>query len=101
MESYLLSVKSVIRQDLNRLRKARREHRRRAWWPLVAPRGSSGSHMGPGQTHVRFRGVIENGTESLKRFTRLVASDHMHMLVILLLPARLLFVEACNVIRSV
>ncbi|PWA43217.1 alpha/beta-Hydrolases superfamily protein [Artemisia annua] len=101
MESYLLSIKSVIRQDLNRLRKARREHRRRAWWPLVAPRGSSRSHMGPGQTHVRFRGVIENGTESLKRFTRLVASDHMHMLVILLLPARLLFVEACNVIRSV
>nr|GEX34074.1 lipase, class 3 [Tanacetum cinerariifolium] len=70
MESYLLSVKSVIRQELNRLRKTRREHRRRAWWPLVAPRGSGRSHMGPGQTHLRFTGVIENGTESLKRFTR-------------------------------
>lgn len=94
MESYLVSVQSVIRKELNRARKARRENRRRAWWPLVSPRGNNRSLVGPGQ-------VLQTGSESLKRFTRLVASEHMHLLVILLLPAKLLIVEACNVFRSI
>ncbi|KAJ0927760.1 putative fungal lipase-like domain, alpha/Beta hydrolase, phospholipase A1 PLIP1/2/3 [Helianthus annuus] len=103
MESYLVSVQSVIRQELNRARKGRREQRRRAWWPLVAPRGNNRGRMGPGQSQgqMKFTRVLHSGSESLKRFTSLVASDHMGLLVILLLPAKLLFVEACNVIRHV
>lgn len=93
MASYLASVQSVIRQELKRVRKVRREHRRRAWWPLVVARGG-------GQSQVRFTsGILQSGNESLKRFTRLVASEHMKLLVILLLPARLLLVEAFNAIR--
>ncbi|KAI7731588.1 hypothetical protein M8C21_015190 [Ambrosia artemisiifolia] len=102
MESYLVSVQSVIRQELNRARKSRREQRRRAWWPLVAPHGNNKGRIGPeGQGAVKFTRVFRTGSESLKRFTRLVASDHMGLLVILLLPAKLLFVELSNVIRSV
>lgn len=105
MTSYLMSILSVIRQELKRARKSRREHRRQAWWPLVAPRGINVGRIGPGesqsQSQVKFVRVLRTGSETLKRFTRLVASDHMGLLVILLLPARLLFVEACNVIRSV
>jgi len=91
MESYLVSVQSVIRQELNRLRKVRREHRRRAWWPLVAAREDI--------ERSQLTGVLHTGSESWKRFTRLVASEHMNLLVVLLLPARLLVVEACNVMR--
>ncbi|KVI12453.1 uncharacterized protein LOC112508004 [Cynara cardunculus var. scolymus] len=92
MESYLVSVQSVIRQELNRVRKTRREQRRRAWWPLVV------RHDENERSH-QLTGVLQTGSESLKRFTRLVASEHMNLLVILLLPARLLVVEACNVMR--
>ncbi|KAI3773189.1 hypothetical protein L6452_04393 [Arctium lappa] len=92
MESYLVSVQSVIRQELNRVRKARREHRRRAWWPLVTAARDNNERS-------QLTGVLQTGSESLKRFTRLVASEHMNLLVILLLPARLLVVEACKVMR--
>ncbi|XP_076896211.1 phospholipase A1 PLIP2, chloroplastic-like [Bidens hawaiensis] len=103
MTSYVKSVQSVIRQELNRVRKGRREQRRQAWWPLVVLRGNNRGRIGQSQGlgEVQFTRVFRTGSESLKRFVRLVASDHMDLLVILLLPARLLFVEACNVIRSV
>ncbi|KAF8401358.1 hypothetical protein HHK36_012292 [Tetracentron sinense] len=106
MISYLRSVNGVIRQDLNRIRKAKREHRRRVWWPLVAPHGiHSGTIVGRpvassymSQHQLNFSGVLRTGRESLKRFSRLVASQHMHLLVVLLLPARLLLLGACAVI---
>ncbi|KAK9055854.1 hypothetical protein SSX86_026941 [Deinandra increscens subsp. villosa] len=103
MASYLTSIQNVIRQERNRARKHRREHRRRAWWPLVAPRGNEMGRMGPGQSQgqVKFTRVLHTGNESLKRFARLVASYHMGLLVILLLPARSLLADACNVIRPV
>ncbi|CAN4112784.1 unnamed protein product [Withania somnifera] len=100
MNSYLKSVKTVIRHELNSLRKAKRKHRRRVWWPLVSPSGvnagvvvrryvESGS-LGHGQ--INFAGILQTGKESLKRFSTLVASQHMHLLVVLLFPARLLIV---------
>ncbi|KAM3323689.1 phospholipase A1 PLIP2, chloroplastic [Capsicum chacoense] len=100
MNSYLKSVRNVIRHELNNIRKAKRKHRRRVWWPLVSPSGvnagivvrryvESGS-MGQGQFN--FAGVLQSGKESLKRFSTLVASQHMHLLVVLLFPARLLIV---------
>ncbi|KAK3020585.1 hypothetical protein RJ639_046935 [Escallonia herrerae] len=106
MNSYLKSVRNVIRQELNLIRKARREHRRRVWWPLVAPRGSNrgvvvGRPVASGYTsqgQVNFSGVIQTGRESLKRFSRLIASQHMHLVVVLLLPARLLILGAHSII---
>ncbi|KAH6758052.1 alpha/beta-Hydrolases superfamily protein [Perilla frutescens var. hirtella] len=108
MLSYLKSVRDVIRQDLNRIRKARREQRRKVWWPLVAPSGvnagvivsrpvGSGSTFGQGQ--LNFSGMVRTGRESLKRFSTLVASQHMHLLVVLMFPARLLLLGNCGSIN--
>ncbi|KAK4273259.1 hypothetical protein QN277_021698 [Acacia crassicarpa] len=106
MNSYLKSVRGVIRQELNRIRRQRRENRRKVWWPLVAlsPHGIdavafvrrsvvSVNVSGEGSA---FSGVIKTGRESLKRFSRLVASQHMHLFVVLLLPARSLLTNTIN-----
>ncbi|KAL3648096.1 hypothetical protein CASFOL_009064 [Castilleja foliolosa] len=101
MSSYLKSVRNVIRLELGRIRKARRDKRRKSWWPLVAPRGvnagiivsrpvMSGSMMGQGP--ISFSGIVQMGRKSLSRFSRLVASQHMHLLVVLLFPAKFLIV---------
>ena len=105
MNSYMKSVRGVIRQELNRIRKARREKRRKVWWPLVAPRGvNAGIIVGKpmisiniGQDRVNFSGILHTGGESLKRFSRLVASQHMHLFIVLLFPARLLLLGAYSV----
>ncbi|KAK6941058.1 Fungal lipase-like domain [Dillenia turbinata] len=102
MNSYLKSVRSVIRQELNNLRKAKREQRRKLWWPLVMPRGiQTGIFVARtvalgnvGQGQINFSGIVQSGRESLKRFSRLVASQHMHLLVVLLYPARMLLLGA-------
>ncbi|KAK4372438.1 hypothetical protein RND71_007822 [Anisodus tanguticus] len=100
MNSYLKSIRNVIRHELNNIRKARRKHRRRVWWPLVSPSGVNAGivvrryvetgNMGHGQ--INFAGILQSGKESLKRFSMLVASQHMHLLVVLLFPARMLIV---------
>ncbi|RDX64568.1 hypothetical protein CR513_56859, partial [Mucuna pruriens] len=95
MNSYLKSLRTVIRQELNQIRKARRQQRRMAWWPLVVPRGSdSGLVVGM----VPFSGIIQTGRDSLKRFGSLVGFQHMQFFVVLLFPARLLLVGAFNFI---
>ncbi|KAL6500268.1 hypothetical protein OROHE_025634 [Orobanche hederae] len=101
MDSYLKSIRNVIRHELIRIRKARRERRRKIWWPSVGPRGVDagiiigrpvmwGSVMGQGP--INFSGVVQNGRETLTRLSRLVASQHMHFLVVLLVPARFLLI---------
>ncbi|KAJ8573714.1 hypothetical protein K7X08_010225 [Anisodus acutangulus] len=100
MNSYLKSVRNVIHHEVNNIRKARRRHRRRVWWPLVSPSGVNAGivvrryvesgNMRHGQ--INFAGILQSGKESLKRFSTLVASQHMHLLVVLLFPARLLVV---------
>ncbi|ESW35159.1 hypothetical protein PHAVU_001G211900 [Phaseolus vulgaris] len=105
MNSYLKCVRTVIRQELSQIRKARREQRLKVWWPLVLPCGSgSGAVVGGSMIsvnvihdHLSFFGIIHTGSESLKRFSRLVASQHMQWFVVLLFPARLLLV-GCNLI---
>ncbi|KAL4286180.1 hypothetical protein S83_065368 [Arachis hypogaea] len=109
MNSYLRSVRSVIRQELSQIRRSRREQRRKVWWSLVLPdRGiDSGSivvgrsmvSVNLGENQSPFSGIFQTGRESLKRFSRLVASQHMHLFVVLLFPARLLLLGAFNVIR--
>nr|GMD12108.1 phospholipase A1 PLIP2, chloroplastic isoform X2 [Ipomoea batatas] len=110
MSSYMKSIRNVIKKELNRIRKTKRAHRRRVWWPLVAVDGINGGiifrrpvvsgNTGNGQFNFggmiqtgrefNFGGMIQTGRESLKRFSTLVASQHMHLLVVLMLPARLL-----------
>ncbi|XP_047980647.1 phospholipase A1 PLIP2, chloroplastic-like isoform X2 [Salvia hispanica] len=105
MNSYYKSVRNVIQLELKRIRKARRERRRKAWWPLVAPGGINAgiivtrpsSMVRQGQ--LNFSGVFHTGRESLKRFSRLVASQHMHLLVVFLFPARLLILGAFSLVN--
>ncbi|TYI00313.1 hypothetical protein ES332_A11G125400v1 [Gossypium tomentosum] len=107
MNSYLKCVRGVIRQELKRIRKTKREQRRKIWWPLVLPHdinaggiilGRSVATMNAGQDQFNFAGVLQTGRESLKRFSRLVASQHMHLFVVLLLPAKLLLLGAFSLI---
>lgn len=99
MSSYMKSIRNVIRQELNRIRKARRVERRRVWWPLVAADGITSGVIvrrsgNTGDSEFNFGGMIRTGKASLKRFSTLVASQHMHLLVVLLLPCRLLVLGA-------
>ncbi|XP_047952431.1 phospholipase A1 PLIP2, chloroplastic-like [Salvia hispanica] len=105
MNSYYKSVRNVIQLEIKRIRKARRERRRKAWWPLLAPGGINagiiitrpGSMVGQGQ--LNFAGVVHTGRESLKRFSRLVASQHMHLVVVFLFPAKLLILGASGLVK--
>ncbi|KAI5599171.1 hypothetical protein BDE02_02G180700 [Populus trichocarpa] len=107
MNSYFKSVRNVIRQELNRIRKARRQHRRKFWLSIVAPHGNDASilvgrpvgFMNMGQNQFNFSGILQTGRESLKRFSRLVASQHMHLLVVLMCPARVLLFGAYSTIN--
>ncbi|XP_042475737.1 phospholipase A1 PLIP2, chloroplastic-like [Macadamia integrifolia] len=98
MNSYLKSVRVVVRQELNRIRKTKREHRRQMWWPFVAPRiihvgtivDKNVASDNTGQHQPSLSGIFRNGRPTLKRFSRSVASQHLHLLVVLLFPARLL-----------
>ncbi|XP_073066205.1 phospholipase A1 PLIP2, chloroplastic-like isoform X2 [Primulina eburnea] len=98
MSSYLTAVRHVIRKDLNRIRKAKREHHRKVWLPLYSPGVDGGIIVSRpvttvgliGQVRCKLSVVTETSTETLKRFGALVRSKHMHLLVVLLFPARLL-----------
>ncbi|KAG6593229.1 Phospholipase A1 PLIP2, chloroplastic, partial [Cucurbita argyrosperma subsp. sororia] len=92
MNSYLRSIRGVIRQELTRIRKTRREHRRKVWWALVAPNNVDIGII-IGRPADSISGILQTGRESLRRLSRLVASQHMNLLVVLLLPARLLLLE--------
>ncbi|KAJ4895172.1 alpha/beta-Hydrolases superfamily protein [Raphanus sativus] len=96
MNSYLKAVRSVIRKEVSQIRRAKREHRRSLWWPIVVAResGSSGRQINGGQD---FSGMMQTGRKSLQRFSRLVASQHMPLIVVLLFPVKLMFFGAFNV----
>ncbi|KAG6436040.1 hypothetical protein SASPL_100921 [Salvia splendens] len=67
MNSYYKSVRNVIQLELKRIRKVRRERRRKAWWPLVAPGGINAgiivtrpsSMVRQGQ--LNFSGIVHTG----------------------------------------
>ncbi|KAJ6729389.1 PHOSPHOLIPASE A1 PLIP2 CHLOROPLASTIC [Salix viminalis] len=107
MNSYFKSIRNVIRLELNRIRKARRQHRRKFWLSILAPSGNDASilvgrpvgSMNMAQNQFNFAGILQTGGESLKRFGRLVASQHMHLLVVLMFPARVLLFGACSTIN--
>lgn len=100
MNSYLKAVRSVIRKEVNQIRRAKREHRRSLWWPILVAResGSSGIAVSNGQINGQdFSGMMQTGRKSLQRFSRLVASQHMPLIVVMLFPVKLLFLGAFNV----
>ncbi|CAN8295889.1 unnamed protein product [Cochlearia groenlandica] len=100
MNSYLKSVRSVIRKEVNQIRRAKREHRQSLWWPILVARenGSSGVAIGNGKINGQdFSGMMKTGRKTLQRFSRLVASQHMPLIVVLLFPVKLLFLGASNV----
>nr|AAK82508.1 At1g02660/T14P4_9 [Arabidopsis thaliana] len=100
MNSYLKPVRSVIRKEVNQIRRAKREHRRSLWWPILVAResGSSVIAVSNGQINGQdFSGMMQTGRKSLQRFSRLVASQHMPLIVVMLFPVKLLFLGAFNV----
>ncbi|KAI3991256.1 hypothetical protein MKX01_022477 [Papaver californicum] len=105
MYSYLRSVLGVIRLELNQIRKLKRKSRREVWWPIVTPRGTPNSgivgHQVASSPMIRqplnFAGAFQTGGQSLKRFSRLVASQHMQLFVVLMIPARMLLVGLYHV----
>ncbi|XP_072959695.1 phospholipase A1 PLIP2, chloroplastic-like [Typha angustifolia] len=106
MNSYLKSIRCVIRKELKLMRKTKREQRREVWWPLITQQihasvimGKREGSINSNQHHFSFAGVFHGGRETLKRFRRLVASQHVHMFVMLLLPARLLLLGTLSVVR--
>ncbi|CAM8959395.1 unnamed protein product [Rhodiola kirilowii] len=104
MRSYLKAVRVVIHHELNQINKTRSEQRNKDRWPLVSPRSRKtkvgqltwAASICQHRKQLNFSGVIYNGKEPLKRFSRLVASQHMQMFVLLLVPARLLLLGAYN-----
>ncbi|CAL1398632.1 unnamed protein product [Linum trigynum] len=104
MNSYVKSLRNVIRLEMNRIRKARRELRRKFWWSMLAPHdvlvvGRQGFSSREKVLQFNFSGALQTGRDSLKRFSRMVASQHMHLFVVLLLPARLVLLGVYNVIK--
>ncbi|CAH8336673.1 unnamed protein product [Eruca vesicaria subsp. sativa] len=99
MNSYLKAVRSVIRKEVSQIRREKREHRRSLWWPILVAResggGSSGVAIGNGQINngQDFSGMMKTGRKSLQRFSRLVASQHMPLIVVLLFPVKLMLLN--------
>lgn len=108
MKSYHNCVRAVILHELNRIRKAKREQRCKVWWSVILQHnsntnvlvGRSVALISRGQEKVNFSGIVHNGKETAKRFGRFVASQHMHLFVLLLFPARLLLLGAYSVIST-
>lgn len=86
MNSYARCIQVVIRHELNRIRKATREHRRKQWWPLVGVNdgivldGAIQRSINLSQHRFNFSGIVGNGRASVKRFSRLVSSQRLLML---------------------
>ncbi|KAF6134626.1 hypothetical protein GIB67_022913 [Kingdonia uniflora] len=95
LKLYLKSIRGVIRQELNCIRKAKREHRHNVWWARII----TDRQLASNNATRRFSGVIYSGRDSLKRFSRFIASHpHIHLFVLLLFPARLLLVRVYTAI---
>ncbi|KAJ0878421.1 putative fungal lipase-like domain, alpha/Beta hydrolase, phospholipase A1 PLIP1/2/3 [Helianthus annuus] len=85
VDTYLISIRKVISQELNRARKMRRQQQRQFWWHMVMLNG----------TNVKL--LLDSGREWCRM---VVATHNMHLLVVVLVPfARLWVTKACNWIR--
>lgn len=108
MTSYLKTIQNFIRQELNQVRKTRREHRRKFMWPLIARSNLNediavgspvASSTSSNNEQFNFAGVLHTGRESFRRLTKLLTSRHMHVVLVFLFPARILILGAYNMIN--
>ncbi|XP_073064607.1 phospholipase A1 PLIP2, chloroplastic-like [Primulina eburnea] len=83
MKSYLKSVRNVVREELKRIRKCNSSEQ-------IVAAGKNGVSRPVQSELIKFSWLVQNSKESLKRFGSVVASQHVHLLVLLLLPAKLL-----------
>eukprot|EP01018_Ginkgo_biloba_P027437 Gb_40072 [translate_table: standard] len=122
--NYLRTISHVVRQESKRLRRLKREQRRQMWWPLITAESSMliqrSSKVGvsmdsktfagavcvkssPGQAPRRFEFplraafIFQSSKDKLRRFARLIASQHMQMGILFVLSARMLIVKSCAV----
>ncbi|XP_028771114.1 phospholipase A1 PLIP2, chloroplastic-like [Neltuma alba] len=107
MKSYLKAVRTVMCREFESHHKVRRWHRRSAWWPPMAPpsRIDAGTISGRLTESVNaiqdastFSGALRTGEGSWKRFYRIIASQHMHLFMVISFPARMLVLGAYNLI---
>ncbi|KAK4756520.1 hypothetical protein SAY87_006647 [Trapa incisa] len=104
MNSYLMSVEAVIRQEQIRI-KERQQMMKFQWALLGSSEMSNGivldrtlSSAYLGQHQFTFLGILRASQESLKRFSQFISSQRMHLFMVLLLPWRLLLLGGSNVI---
>ncbi|KZV14554.1 hypothetical protein F511_42528 [Dorcoceras hygrometricum] len=83
MKSYLKSVRDVVREELNRITRCNHSEQ-------IVAAGKTGVSRPEQSELIKFSWLVNNSRENLKRFGSAVASQHMHLLVLLLLPAKLL-----------
>lgn len=101
MNSYLKSVQDVICQELNCTRKTRRKQRHNLWEPLVAMQSARvgtaverlAKSVSMRQERFQFSAILQISSENVKRFGRLVASQHINLIVVLSIPARMLILD--------
>ncbi|VFQ59583.1 unnamed protein product [Cuscuta campestris] len=100
MHSYRKSIRTVIRKELRRIRRARRNLRHKMWWPAGIFHGGIvlGKLVGPAQYAIG--GIFHGGKESMKRLT-LVASRWINVLLVFLIPAPLLLLRALRHIAAI
>lgn len=85
VDTYLVSIRNVISQELKRVRKMKRQYRRRFWWEMVVV------------NHNQVKLLFDGGRKWLKM---VVATLHMNLVVMFMVPfASILVIEACNWIR--
>lgn len=108
MTSYLKSIQNFIRQELNQVRKTKRDHRRKFLWPLIsrsnlnediAVASPVASSTSSNNEQFNFAGVLHTGRESFRRLTKLLTSRHMHLVIVFLLPAQILILGSYNMIN--
>lgn len=93
VNSYLRSVRAVVCKEVRRLREAKHERWWLLWWPL-AVHGVLAGAIGQQRRSLFVDAVVRGGRETVRR-----VRSHAHLLVVLLLPAKLLVLGALLVVR--
>uniref|UniRef100_A0A0D9UZ64 Fungal lipase-type domain-containing protein n=1 Tax=Leersia perrieri TaxID=77586 RepID=A0A0D9UZ64_9ORYZ len=94
VNSYLRSVRAVVRKEVRRHRETQRERWRLImWWPLTV-RGVLAGAVDRTRLGVLLDAAVEGGRETARQ-----ARTHARLLVVLLVPAKLLVIGAFLVVR--
>ncbi|PKA56672.1 hypothetical protein AXF42_Ash012802 [Apostasia shenzhenica] len=107
MNSYLRSLRAMIRLELKHIRKTRRKNRRLMWWPLVSTQGvkfgltpRQNARLADFNRHqFSFAGFLHGSKQTLTRFARMVASQHVHVFFMFLYPTRFLMLRTLSLVE--